>query len=130
MIGGRDVIIPTTRGADALDLAVRSVMHLWPNAVIEDPGSGETFRPYDDIRFAGRHEILVFRDPKAADLWEHLGPDRSLDGTLIHFLVSDTELTVAIDATPVPQVDAFVEALRESLTPGLDRAAAQKTARR
>ncbi|HXE55254.1 MAG TPA: hypothetical protein VN541_19680 [Tepidisphaeraceae bacterium] len=131
MIGGRDVIIPTTRGTVALELAVRSITHLWPDAVIEDAESGETLQQDSDIRLADRHEILVFRDPKAAELWEQLGPDPSLDGTLIHFLVSDTDLTVAIDATPVPQVEAFVEALRESLAQGrVVRTAEPKSVRR
>jgi hypothetical protein len=115
MIGGRDIIIPTTRGIDAMDLAVRAVSRLWRNVVLEDAVSGEKFGKYADIAFAGRREILAFRDPEAAKLWDELGPDPSLDGTLIHFLLSEGELTVAIDASPQEEVELFVNGLRGSL---------------
>src|SRR5687768_16524799 len=112
MIGGRDEIIVTQRGVEALDLAIRTILRLWPDALIEDPERGESFRRYDEIGFAGRNEILVFRDPASADKWEELGPDPSLDGTLIHFLLSEKALTIAIDADPTPEVERFVNGLR------------------
>jgi hypothetical protein len=115
MIGGRDIIIPTTRGSEALDIAVHAVVRLWPDVVLEDAESGESFRRYSDIRFAGRREILAFRDPKAATRWDELGAVPSLDGTLIHFLLTESGLTVAVDASPTPQVEQFVEDLRRSL---------------
>jgi hypothetical protein len=119
MIGGRDIIIPTARGAEALDLGVRAVTRLWRNVVLEDAVSGESFGRYADISFADRHEILAFRDAESARLWEELGPDPSLDGTLIHFLLSEGALTVAVDASPPPEIEAFVKALRRSLTQDL-----------
>jgi hypothetical protein len=128
MIGGRDVIIPTARGAEALDLALRAVCRLWPLALIEDAATGETFRRYREISFAGRQEMLAFRDPESAALWDAIGADPSLDGTLIHFLVSDGELTVAIDADPPPQISAFVEDLRQSLRQDLFASMARRKA--
>lgn len=119
MIGGRDIIIPSVRGAEALDLAVRAVIRLWRDVVLEDAVSGKSFRNYADISFAGRREILAFRDPVSAKLWDELGPDPSLDGTLIHFLLSEGELTVAIDACPPEEVESFVKGLRRSLTQDL-----------
>ncbi|HZK81680.1 MAG TPA: hypothetical protein VFC46_11445 [Humisphaera sp.] len=120
MIGGRDIIIPTARGAEALDLAVRAVTRLWgPNVVLEDGVSGEGFRRYGDIDFAGRREILAFRDAESARLWDELGADPSLDGTLIHFLLSKGELTVAVDAEPSTQIASFVESLQRSLAQDL-----------
>jgi hypothetical protein len=119
MIGGRDIIIPVARGAEALDLAVRAVVRLWRDIVLEDAITGETFRRYADIDFAGRREILAFRDPASAKLWEELGADPSLDGTLIHLLLSEGELTVAIDAAPPPQIESFVNGLRRSLAQDL-----------
>jgi hypothetical protein len=119
MIGGRDVIIPTARGAEALDLAVRAVARMWGAVVLEDALSGEIFLRYADIDFAGRREILAFRDADSARLWDELGADPSLDGTLIHFLLSEGELTVAVDADPPPQIASFVESLQRSLAQDL-----------
>ena len=81
--------------------------------------SGESFRHYGDVSFAGRNEILAFRDPQSAALWDELGPDPSLDGTLIHFLLSEGALTVAVDASPPEQIENFVTGLRQSLTQDL-----------
>jgi hypothetical protein len=128
MIGGRDIIIPTMRGTEALDLAVRAVVRLWPDVVLEDAESGESFRRYADIRFAGRHEILAFRDPESARLWDELGAVPSLDGTLIHFLLTETGLTIAVDASPPPRVELFVEGLRRSLRQYLFAGAAARQA--
>lgn len=119
MIGGRDVIIPTARGTEALDLAIRAVTRLWPDAVLEDAETGESFRRYDEISFANRCEILAFRDPDSATRWDKVGADPSLRGTLIHFLLSKRDLTVAIDDSPPAQIEAFVQALRRSLTQDL-----------
>jgi hypothetical protein len=119
MIGGRDIIIPVVRGTEALDLAVRAVTRLWPDVVLEDAVSGESFRHYAEISFAGRNEILAFRDPQSAELWDEMGPDPSLDGTLIHFLLSKGALTVAVDASPPEQIELFVNGLRQSLAQDL-----------
>lgn len=128
MIGGSDIIIPTARGIEALDLAVRAVTRLRRDVVLEDGISGESFPHYADISFAGRREILAFGDPESAKRWADLGPDPSLDGTLIHFLLSDGELTVAIDASPPPQIESFVNGLRRSLTQDLFAGAVTKDA--
>ncbi len=119
MISGRDIIIPTLCGTNAMDMAIRAVSRLWPDVVLEDAVSGESFRHYSDITFAGRNEILAFRDPESAKLWDELGADHSLNGTLIHFLISERELTIAIDADPSAQIDSFVKQLRRSLTQDL-----------
>jgi hypothetical protein len=128
MIGGRDIIIQTARGAEALDLAVRAVSRLWQSVVLEDAVSGESFRSYSDIGFAGRREILAFRDPASAKLWDEVGSDPSLEGTLIHFLLSEGELTVAVDASPSEEVAAFVASLRRSLTQDLFASTAREAA--
>lgn len=126
MIGGRDIIIPATRGTDALDFAVRAVSRFWPCAVLEDGESGESLRHYANISFAGTREILAFRDSVAAKLWDEIGPDPSLDGTLIHFLRREHELTVSIDAAPSPEIASFVQGLRHSLAQDLFASTAQR----
>jgi hypothetical protein len=128
MIGGRDVIIPTTRGPEALDVALRAVTRLWPRVVLEDAVSGEIFRRYSEINFAGRSEIVAFRDPESAKHWDELGSDPMLDGTLIHFLIAEGALTVAVDATPAKQIEDFLEDLRRSLTQDLFASTAREAA--
>src|SRR5437899_508931 len=128
MIGGRDIIIPTARGAEALDVSIRAVSRLWRHAVLEDAVTGETFRHYSDIDFARRREILVFRDPDAARRWDELGADPTLDGTLIHLLISDGSLTVAVDADPPEFIEEFIRGLRRSLTQDLFASTAREAA--
>jgi hypothetical protein len=123
MIGGRDIVIPTTRGAEALELAVRAVRRLWPQAVLEDAVTGENLGSYPEISFAGREEILAFADSASAKLWNEIGPDPTLNGTLLHFILSEGQLTVVIDASPPPQIVRFVEDLRRDLMKHLEQGA-------
>jgi len=115
VISGTDFVIPVRDELDALDLALRAVVRLWDDVVLEDAETGEVFSSYRGINLFGRREILAFRDLEAARLWDDIGPDSSLDGTLIHFLVSPGELTVAVDDVPPPQIGSFVESLRAAL---------------
>jgi hypothetical protein len=117
MIGGRDIIIPIANGAAALETAVRAVTRLWPDVVLEDAATGESLRNRADMNLDDHHEILAFRDSRSAELWDDLGADPSLDGTLIHFLLSNDALTVAIDSYPPPEIESFVDGLRRSLNP-------------
>lgn len=98
-----------------MDMAIRTITRLWPHAMIEDAVTGEAFDRYADVTFAGRQEILVFRDAKAARLWDEIGPDPSLDGTLVHLLISGNQLTVTVDAEPNAQIRVYVAALQRSL---------------
>jgi hypothetical protein len=121
MIGGHDVIIPTTRGAEALDLAVRAVKRFWPQAVLEDAVTGQDLGHYPQISMASREEILAFRDAASAELWNEIGADPTLAGTLLHFILSEGALTVVTDASPPPQIMRFVEDLRRDLMEHLQR---------
>jgi hypothetical protein len=115
MIGGRDIVIPILEGSEPLDLAVRAVSRLWPAVVLEDAQTGENLGRYADMNFAGRCEILAFRDKACAARWDEVGADPSLEGTLIHFLLSPSELTVVVDASPSTEIVSFVESLQHSL---------------
>lgn len=115
MIGGTDIIIPVRDEFDALDLALRAVDRLWDDVVLEDAETGEVFPSFWGINLFGRREILAFRDAEAARQWDEIGPDPSLDGTLVHFLLSPGELTVAVDDVPPPQIQSFVNSLRAAL---------------
>ncbi len=115
MIGGTDIIIPVLNSIDALDLAVRAVRRLWRNVVLEDGNTGEVLPPYKEISFYGMSEVLAFKDSAAAHSWDKIGPDPSLNGTLLHFIVTPNELTVAVDDTPSLQIENFIESLRRAL---------------
>lgn len=115
MIGGTDIIIPVRDELQALELAVRAAVRLWDDPVLEDGETGEVLSAQGGINFFGRTEILAFRDAEAARLWEEIGADPALEGTLLHFLISPGELTVAVDDVPPPQITAFVEALQDTL---------------
>jgi hypothetical protein len=82
---------------------------------LEDAETGENLPRDADISLTGRSEILVFRDPQSARLWDELGAEPSLDGTLIHFIFSAGELTICIDSDPSPEIQSFVESMRRAL---------------
>lgn len=115
MIGGTDFIIQVRQEIVALDWAVRAITRLWPNLVLEDADTGEVLPAYQYISFTGRKELLAFKDQKSAKLWDEIGVDPSLAGTLVHFLLSPGELTVSVDDKPPPEIKSFVDSLRSSL---------------
>ena len=119
MIGGTEFIIPIRDKAEALDLAIRLVLRLWPKAVIEDATAEEVLPAYESISFFGRHELLAFRDTESAEKWDKLGVDPSLNETLIHLIASDQELTVSLDDAPSAKMKAFAQTLRDALTQDL-----------
>lgn len=125
MIGGTDIILPIHEQTEALDLVVRAVLRLWPHAVIEDVDAEEVLPPYEFINFHGRSELLVFHDQGAADKWDELGADPSLNDTLIHVLLSEGELTLSLDDEPSPKVKMFVQSLRKALRQDLFTAKAE-----
>jgi hypothetical protein len=125
MIGGTDEIIPVADEAAALDHSLRALSRLWPHAVYEDADTGEAFANYAQINFGGRRDFFVFRDKDAADKWEELGADESLDGTMIHFLSRPRELTIVVDSNPPQFIHLFLQALRRSLRQDLFESVAE-----
>jgi len=115
MIGGTDIIMPVRDAETALDLAIRATLRLWKLPVFEDADTGEMFTDYRDLVLGGRQEILVYRDPAAQAAWKELGADESLDGTMIHLIARDGELTIAVDDVPNPSICAFIHAVRGGL---------------
>src|SRR5206468_5157605 len=99
----------------AMDLALRAALKLWGRPVFEDADTGETFAEYRRRDLAGRREVLVYRDAAARAGWDELGADPSLDGTLIHLIAGDGELTIAVDDVPNPSIRSYVDAVRDAL---------------
>lgn len=115
MIGGSDIVIPVDNAHEAMELAVRAIVKLWPSAVIEDANTGDVLAAHGHIDFVGRDEILAFKDSAAARLWDEIGADPKLEGTLVHFLSSSGTLTIAVDEKPPEEIRAFVRSLRDLL---------------
>jgi hypothetical protein len=119
MIGGKDIVIPTSAGAAALDLAVRAISRRWPSAVFEDAETGEVFATYRSLGLGPVREILAYRDNEAAAQWRELGADETLTGTMIHLLVSQDSLTLVVDVNPPAELQSLVTAIQEGLKHGI-----------
>jgi hypothetical protein len=123
MIGGTDIIIPVKDAEAAMDVALRATVTLWGRPVFEDADTGETFAEYRRRDLAGRREVLVFRDDAARVGWDELGADPSLDGTMIHLIADNGELTIAVDDVPNPSISSYIDAVRDALGLGKSKRA-------
>jgi len=115
MIGGTDIIIVVRDSESAIDLALRATRRLWPTAVYENADTGEAFAAYRPIVLSSHCEILVYRDEAARNAWDELGADESLDGTMIHLIARECELTIAVDDVPNSTISAYIETVRKGL---------------
>ena len=88
---------------------------MWPNAVFEDAATGKTYSRYGDLDMRRQHEILVYRDQKAAKKWDELGADDCLIGTMVHLLSGKSNITIVVDSSPPPQIKAYVETVDQAL---------------
>jgi len=121
MIGGTDVIIPTTLApAEALDICVRSIVEFWPGAVIEDAESGQFYRSYRAVPFNHVNELFVYRDQTACESWEELGADESNRDTMVHLLYT-RQLTVVVDDPAAPEISGMFDAIRGYLQDDIRR---------
>lgn len=115
MIGGTDIIMRTSSGPAALDLCVRMICLEWPNAVFEDARSERHVHAYEDLSFSRLGEIFVYRDAEAAKAWQELGADESNQNTMIHILMSDTEMTVVVDDPHAAAMARVLDSIRAGL---------------
>lgn len=130
MIGGTDIILNARNVQAAMDMAIRVIRLAWDQAVFEDADTGQTFRSYSEIDLRARPEILVYRDQKAQSDWKEIGPDPSVEGTMIHLIGRRGELTIGLDDEPTPAILSIVDVIRRSLRaqPELFAAAAASAA--
>ena len=115
MIGGTDVSIPTRAGITALDVCVRVIRRAWPESVFEDAVTGAISERYEALSFRRLSELFVYRDRQVADDWEEAGAIPSLKNTMIHLLISPTELTVVVDDPNLPPVSYIVALIKVGL---------------
>lgn len=115
MIGGTDICIPTRARTTALDVCVRVIRRAWPHAVFEDAVTGAVTERYEALSFRRLSELFVYRDRQIADAWEEAGAIPSLKNTMIHLLISPTELTVVLDDPNSPPVSEIVASIKSGL---------------
>ena len=124
MIGGTDIIIPVKDCESALETAVLTIARAWKSAFVEDAETGAAISKSRDPGLLGRQEILVYRNAAAQKSWKELGADESLDGTMIHLIARDGELTIAVDDIPSPAIRSLVDAIQKALHASPVRSAA------
>lgn len=115
MIGGSDITIRTTGGPTALDFCVRMIRREWPNSVFEDATNETYFKNYADVSFSSLNELFVYQDAEAADAWQTLGAVESNLNTMIHLLLSATEITVVVDDAADVAMARILDAIRAGL---------------
>jgi len=115
MIGGTDFVIPATSGETALDLALRCAFGIWPNAIVEDAETGDTFHSYYEACLNGRRELLVYKDEGAAKRWDEMGAVDELSNTMIQLFASDRGFTIIVDSSPSEEMLSYVKTVRNAL---------------
>jgi hypothetical protein len=115
MIGGKDFIIATMAGSRALELAARTMLARWPQAVFEDAQTGKRFASLSAIPFGTCSELLVYKNAKAAKQWEQLGADQSVADTMIHLLTSNKSLTIVVDDEPSMAIKSLVAEIEDAV---------------
>jgi hypothetical protein len=115
MIGGFDIVMPSTRGVVGLDFCLHAIRQIWPNAVFEDARSDKRAGNYSDLRLEGLDEVFVYCDAAAAARWDELGAEPELANTMVHVLCSSKSITVVVDDPSNDQIAAFLSAIRIGL---------------
>jgi hypothetical protein len=115
MIGGSDIIIPVKDARMAMDMAICAAARMWNHPVFEDADTGHTFQDLWQVIVAPPPELLIYRDAAAQEAWKRLGADDSLNGTMIHLIARDGELTIAVDDVPGPKIRSYIESVRTGL---------------
>lgn len=113
--GGTDVIIPTDRPVELMELAVRRLFVRWPHGVVCHPDGMRMWYPpwYFEIPFGDTTEFFVFPNDTARKCAE-------VDPTnvgMIHLLRRDNELTVVMDPGSEDGA-ALVDTLTHTKFPG------------
>jgi hypothetical protein len=99
VIGGSDITLETygLEPPAVLEAVTRVTLRRWPSAVFVNPETGSRFDSYADIAFGSLHELLVFRDEPARDIWERLGADPDNAHTLIYAIATADNLTLVVE---------------------------------
>lgn len=118
MIGGIDIELPTWASGSSLERAVLAIREFWPDAVFQEVLTGDRYDTFDQIPFAGKREIFVYRNPQVAKGWDAKGAVPSLYNTMVHLITDPGYLTVVVDKEDNftrQLIDAIRSALRDDL---------------
>jgi hypothetical protein len=114
MIGGIDIRLPSKAGVESVEVAVRAIRQLWPQAVFEHGDTGERYNYFWQIPFGEARELFVYRDGRVADIWDEKGAIPEVSNTMVHILYDDGLLTAVIDERDA-EMKAIIHAIRSGL---------------
>ena len=99
MIGGVDIVMELHGMAcsDAMAAALRSILHRWPLAILQNTETGEHHSSLSITDARNMCEVLVYQDEPAFLSWARLGADPTNAGQMIHLLCSDGQFTIVVD---------------------------------
>lgn len=118
MIGGIDIRLPSKAGLDSIEVAVRAIRQVWPQALIEHGDTGELYSNFWDVPFGEVNELFVYRDHNAADIWNEKGAILEVYNTMIHIVYDDGLITLIIDKHDMAMEEIFA-AIRSGLDDSL-----------
>jgi hypothetical protein len=114
VIGGTDIIIPSTGDAAALDICARIMRHYWVSARFEDAVTGDKYAQYAEIPFGSIGELLVYRDPESERAWDS-DDANTLANSMLYFIRSRNAMTVVVDDPDTAEMRSIVASLRAEL---------------
>lgn len=115
MIGGEDIVIPTSAGTEGIDCCIRAIYRMWSNAVIENPINDDVYTKYTAICFNGLSEVFVYRDEAVKAEWDAHGAIESLHNTMIHLLLEDDSITLVVDIKEEAGMKKYLEEIKPVL---------------
>ena len=114
MIGGIDVRLPTRAGIESVEVAVRAIRQLWASAVFEHGDTAERYHGFQRVPFGDVRELFVYRDARAADIWDEKGAVPEAFNTMIHILYDEGLITAVIDER-TEEMNTMINAIRSAL---------------
>jgi hypothetical protein len=114
MIGGIDIRLPTRAGALSAEVAVRAIRQRWPHAIFENGLTGERYGLFAEIPFGELEELFVYRDLRAAELWDNEGAVPEAYNSMIHVIRDPDMVTVVIDERDA-EMDCIIGTIRSAL---------------
>jgi hypothetical protein len=118
MIGGIDIRIPTRAGPLSAEVAVRAIRQKWPAARFEDGLTGDRYDEFWQVPFCEIEELFVYRDSRAADLWDAEGAVPEAYNSMIHVIAGEGLLTLVIDEED-GEMNSILAAVRSALADGI-----------
>jgi enoyl-CoA hydratase/carnithine racemase len=115
MIGGTDLSMPIKNKLVALDVCLRLIRHIWPNAVYENALTGEKADRYEELAIGLLDELFVYQDERVAREWDEKGNVPHLENTMLHLLLSESVLTAVTDNPAEKTMRQLIESIRSAL---------------